>query len=411
MPKHNAKIGLVSLKLEKDGRWRARWWNSETKKYRRFRLPATNYKEAVASAKHINEHLAANKGFIPGTSRKSSRGVSESVMEMIQNADASPLTKKDYVQKGNQFLAWLREKKPGVTAWAQVNPKTFQDYLRHCENLGLAHDSVRMRFHVVRATSLYMSKTYPDQFPHVAGNVRLKRAKPKDASREQRPLLSAKGLLDLLDFASETRPDIYPIMLLQGLAGLRIYEAVYLREQDIDFGEGTITITVSSRHTPKTRHSNRTIPVPGEVMIALENAIKRLSVRHPEGFIFLTDRGEPWSVYGIAHALGRIIKACWRETKAEAYRGFWARRLRAVFVNVVRQRRADYRVLQSYLGHAAGDVLGEHYEQSTAEQLRGEIVDRIEAAMDEARHVDNPPKTEERKADDLHKTCTVQTAL
>ena len=61
MPKKETKVGLVSLKQGKDGKWRVRWWDARLKKYFRRILPATSYAEAVAMAKIYNTELASEK--------------------------------------------------------------------------------------------------------------------------------------------------------------------------------------------------------------------------------------------------------------------------------------------------------------------------------------------------------------
>jgi hypothetical protein len=50
----------------------------------------------------------------------------------------------------------------------------------------------------------------------------------------------------------------------------------------------------------------------------------------------------------------------------------------------VRAQGADARVLQAYMGHSRGDVLGLHYEQIAVEQMRAEIVPCCEEWWDKS---------------------------
>ena len=60
--------------------------------------------------------------------------------------------------------------------------------------------------------------------------------------------LTPQQLRNLLDWLREYNPMIHCWAMLQSLCGLQLYEAAYLREQDINPQAGTITITESPVH-------------------------------------------------------------------------------------------------------------------------------------------------------------------
>jgi integrase len=156
-------------------------------------------------------------------------------------------------------------------------------------------------------------------------------------------------------------------------------EAANLREQDVDFSSGTVTVTETPYHKPKNRSSFRTIPGASGVLSALREWIAGLKVRRDDGCLFATERGNaPWTLSGLHHAMKRAIQGCWRETGIESLRHFQPHWLRATLVSLLRAQRADHRLVKSYIGHSLGDVLGEHYEIVSVEQLRVEIVPIIE---------------------------------
>lgn len=377
MPKKNARVGLCSLKQSPDESWQVRWWDSEEKRYVRRKLPATSYAEAVTMAKLFNQELAGDKGFLPAMrGTKGIHKINDAVDEAIRNSGASPATQKEYARRINKFLGWLADFRPGVTTWDQVDARTLGDYLHWCEAQGLAWDTIRQRWHSVRATSLYMNKVYPARYTHVAGAVKFR--KSKGAKSAPHALLDAGELDALLDYAKEIRPDLAPVLMLMGCAGLRELEAVSIRRQDVDWKRGTVSVTTTSIHAPKNKNSHRVIPIPAKVLQALREADAGAKIIHPEGFLFMTASGKPWSLYGISPALKRVITSGGSATKIEALASFFPRLLRKTFINLSRQARCDARILKAYVGHSAGDVLGENYEQIGVDLMRSEIVDRME---------------------------------
>jgi len=393
MPKKTQfKEGYVSGKQLPNGRWQLRWWETNAERYVRRTVPTTSYAEAVSIAREFNSGLAADSGFLPSMRKLNGPGVNAAIKEMIENADANAATKHDYASRGNQFLAWLARTHPGVDRWADLTPKIAQDYLRACEREGLAHDSIRLRLFVVRATSLYMSRTYPAQYAHITQSLRLKRPHPDLSERASRRALSAGNIRFLLEFLEQRRPGLYPIACLQSLAGLRLREATYLREQDVDFQRGTVRVAETPCHRPKTRYSHRVVPVVPRVLDAIRNALRSLKVRHPHGYLFLARAGQEWHKASIEHAMKKALLVCWQETGIEAFRDFQPHHLRATFATLVRKQRVDHRIVQAYLGQAPTDILGMHYEVIDVERMAAEVLPAVEAIL--------TGKTD----DDLHQT-------
>ena len=164
-------------------------------------------------------------------------------------------------------------------------------------------------------------------------------------------------------------------MLLQAFCGLRIREALALRECDVDFEAGTIKITETERHRPKNRFSFRTLPVGRQVLDALWEAIERPSPSAPNALIFLTSRyARPWTTQGYSSAMTRAMQ----QSGIDALRGYKPRWLRACFASAVLSMGADRTLVKEYMGHSRGDVLGLHYEQISIERLRSTILPAIE---------------------------------
>ena len=176
---------------------------------------------------------------------------------------------------------------------------------------------------------------------------------------------------------------VYVWAMLQGLCGLRMLEAAYLREEDIDFVNRTITITENSAHKPKTNSSYRKIPICDAVAGALKDWIAGLKVRHPEGYIFTPQRVVSpkypvrsqaarvgvYTLDGISHLWTRTIRRA-RIAGVPLPEQFVARKLRATFTTAMRRAGVDFGILQKYIGHAPNSVLLNNYDYMDTECLR-----------------------------------------
>jgi integrase len=176
---------------------------------------------------------------------------------------------------------------------------------------------------------------------------------------------------------------------LQALCGLRVLEAAALRVQDVDLKAGTVTVTDTGHHKPKTRDSYRTIPVCSEALAALRHAIDGQKVRPTNGEIFTNQKGHRWVKDALTLRWGRTLAHAAAEPKRIKREGTGkpltlnphglgmarlgaipARKLRAAFATMAGQLGAPDRLLKAYLGHSSGDMLGGHYRRIDLDELR-----------------------------------------
>jgi integrase len=376
--------GYVRVRpAKKAGCWQLDWQDPETGKRIQKRVRAASVQEARAIADHFNREVAAGRGILPAQ-RSWNPSVDDAMREAIAASRGNLKTRAEYSYIARSFGRWLNESRPGVTRWAEVMTKTVRDFVHFCQTEGRSDDIVRKRLYLVKMTSRYMAETYEDHFADVAAHVRFERKEtnPLEAKeRERAKALPVAALAILLDYLSERRPDLYAIACLQGLAGMRAMEAAHVREQDIDFSAGTVTITKTPDHTPKNKASYRVIPVASRPLRALRAVLDGLKVRHPHGYLFATARRDaPWSTSDYSHAMQRELRECARiyGGEAERLRDFQPHWLRATFVSLVRAFKVDFRILQGYIGHAPSDTMGRHYEILSSEQLRTEIIPAVE---------------------------------
>lgn len=369
------QVGLVYVRDMGGDVWKFSWWDDARQKHVRKQVRCKTKKDAMAQAKEYNVQIASGKPQY----KQEEHTITDALEEWMENSDSIERTRKTYKCYCGQFVDWMIKERPGIVRWSRLTPKVINDYLRYLEERKLSYDAVRMGFHVIRATGHYLCGTYPDQYTaNPAATIRLHR---QTAVRPRVNLPTAEDVLVLIEYARACRKqDLLTILSLQAMAGLRIYEATNLREQDIDPKAKTITIAKTSKHTPKTLSSARTIPVSKSLIDLLEEQIKTHKVRHPEGFAILTRGSKPWSPDGISLALNRLISG----VSLKAFNGIPARKLRSVFVTLARGARADARVLQAYIGHAAADVLGAHYESISMDWMQSEIVDKVENVYTQA---------------------------
>lgn len=379
------KCGKVLLKEEAPGRFRACFFPPGSKRYRRIWLKVPTWNQAVALAQGMNVELLAGNGFPVGflASRSEQHPIKETVAEAIQASDANQQSKKDYTRRYNAFSNYLTAKEPDVAYWSHVDVSLLKRYLKHCRDLGLAHDSIRLRFGIIRLTAIYMARKYPDRYRNVVKDIVLKKKAPSKSEIElPRAVLSPPQLRRLLDWLKENDPKVHVWATLQGLCGMRLQEAAYIRERDIDFERRTLTIGDAGAHKPKNIASYRTLPVCDTVIQVLGEWIGKLKVRDPKGFLFTPDHKNPLGpkkddpatkagCFGVDRLCGLYRNALRRAKNAgiEFPPSFMPRKLRATFATAMRTGRADYADLQRYIGHSVPTVLSQHYDFASLDRL------------------------------------------
>jgi len=128
-----------------------------------------------------------------------------------------------------------------------------------------------------------MSRTYPNLYRDVTANLKLRKLRPTQSQiREKQNILDASQLRSLILYLKEHEPMLYVMGMLQVFCGLRVLEAAYLRDKDIDFVEKTITVAESDAHKPKTGSSYRTIPVCDSIIEVISNWLDRLKIKHQD---------------------------------------------------------------------------------------------------------------------------------
>ncbi len=345
--------------------------------------------DARAQAEAKNLEIAADNGHGEGLRRRQAERkhtVREAVLEAIKGSDGNQHTQKQYVRLYNTFSTFLSESMPGVRFWSDVDEKTVVDYHAWSKAQEVSWDTVRQRIAVVRLCSKYMTRTYPGQYRVVTDSVRLKRKDPPKADLDAKDvILSPCQIRSFLSWLEERNPMIHAWACMGGLAGMRMKEYCYLREQDIDFERGTITITETEAHKPKTRSSYRIIPVCDAVIDSLRRWIDGMEKKHPMGFLFFPKR-QHWQSLKASNpetkagcystdAFSRRFVNAIKEARADGINlppKFIAKKLRASFMTAMRSVEpvpCDYHDLQAYCGHEPDNTMAKHYDVPSLERL------------------------------------------
>jgi integrase len=235
-----------------------------------------------------------------------------------------------------------------------------QAYVIECENAGLAWDTIRLRLVPIKSAWRTMTENYPElvkPLPKI-------RTAPKP--RREIECLEAAEVSRLLEWLKDNAPaELWGMATLQALCGLRMLEAQHLRRQDVDLKAGTITITETDHHKPKTLDSHRTIPVCREALAALQSVMDRQRVIPITGEIFSLVRrarlSSRWSYW---------LRKAAKDLDDPRFRDIPARKLRASFATMAGRMGAPDRLLKAYLGHVPGDMLGGHYRRIGMDELR-----------------------------------------
>jgi len=375
--------GFVTLFHDGETGFRIRYMEPGTGRNIRRRLPTDTLDGALEIVRGYNTEIG-NERKVPGLKVKAERRttVRESLIEAVKAMGGNADTQNRALQGVNRFLAFLGDKYPAVKSWADIRPSMCQAWVRSMEAEGLAFDTLRLALVPVKYASTYWHEESGCEDIMASKLVRskIKTIRKNRAKAETATALSAEQLTAFLTWLKKNRPALYPMATLMGLAGLRMFEAAYLRHCDVDNRCGTVTIDETPLHKPKNRPSHRTIPVCKAALEAVADHVSASKVQTIEGELFLHSGKGPWKSSGLFSA--------WRLAMIEARTAcklpaeFKARNLRATFVTLARRAKADYPMLQQYIGHAPGDVMGEHYDSVTVADLKREVVDVFQCYLD-----------------------------
>lgn len=180
---------------------------------------------------------------------------------------------------------------------------------------------------------------------------------PRRGPIQERPAIAPETIRALLAALLEPSRSIASILVL---TGMRVGELLALRWRDADLTNGMVRIrqTVYEGHfgEPKTKHSNRTVPL-GPKGIAILAAIKPTDV-NPDALVFATRKGTPLSRRNL---LNRQLLPTAAKLGLKGINGHWLRHANATLHDSVG---TPLGTVQALLGHSSSEITREVYLHS-----------------------------------------------
>ena len=355
------RIGLVSVSALGEKKWGVRWTDPSTGKEVKKRFSGIDLKGVEEIAAFVTVEILAGRGLRPATGKRFP-SLREAFASTIRTSGQRESSRKNTAYFAARFEDWIERRHPRVRTWADLRPMMVAEYVRELEGAGKAFDTVRMALQPVKLAWRHVLENYPGEIQP------LPRIKQAPAPKKVPACLEPSEVRDLLDWLGADRPALRGTATLQALAGLRVYEAAAIRRRDVDFEKGTVTVTDTGFHKPKTLNSYRTVPVCREVLEVLSSAMESQKVIPSTGELFQTKAMNPWTKNSLSTAWRRAILSA--RKAGFALEGFQPHRLRSAFVTMVSRAGASDRILKAYVGHSAGDMLGDHYRAISTAELR-----------------------------------------
>ncbi|MCX7017971.1 MAG: tyrosine-type recombinase/integrase [Candidatus Sumerlaeota bacterium] len=374
------KIGFVMLSFA-NGKWRARYKDKAGADVRRV-LPVADESEAVELARQYNREILGDRDAVPTWKpRKSHEGmtVRDGLMKALKASGAHSAGHTINSVRGcNRFLEFMGRVYPDIVEWAELKPSVLKAWVCELQSASLAFDSIRLLLAPTRQASKFWALELPESFRDwtAAARIRLQKPIPK-----QPPVLNAGRLTAFLDWLAVNAKRLYPLGVLQGMAGLREYEAANVCVGDLDLRSGYVTVGKTALHAPKNRASYRRIPLGRLACARLTSALHAMAVINAssEEPLFLNDRHRPFGTSALESGWTRTMRRA--RSALDLPEGFTAHHLRASFVSLAYAGGADSRSLKTYVGHAAPDILGAHYLSLSDSDMRS-VVACFDKAVD-----------------------------
>ena len=377
--KDKQTVGGVRVTRRKDNQWLIRYFDPATGRDVRRRLNNPTHAMLEAAVNENNRCIMGERGIVPGWRASASGGqtLKDALLTSIRKTDAQAKVKTNYGASANRFILFMADKFPAVKFWADVKPGMISDWVADMRKRELAFDTIRITLEPVRRASKYWHNEAPDEYRDVykAADIKLKRP-----VKSPPVVLTVPQAVGFLEWLRVNAPALHGMATLQAMCGLRMYEAAFLRQGDIDFNAGTLRVDETEWHKPKNNSSYRTIPVPRMALDVLQ-VVQALDPMQP---LFTNSRGMAWKVDGLAKAW-RVAMAAAREecakddSELDLPAGFIAKNLRHSFATIALQAGAGELYLKRFMGHSANSVLGNHYLAVSTDDLQREVTDKFVA--------------------------------
>jgi len=244
-----------------------------------------------------------------------------------------PQSRKNWAHWVRRFLLSLP---CHLEYWHQITRPHLRAHiatLQHC-----ATRTIELSIQPVRQTARYMAREYGLPNPAEALTLGGKPARPT-------PGVYLADVLEFLETLHQ-RPHLEAAVALQGLAGLRLTEALRLTWDKVDCDHGLVEISGET----KNEASKRVIPVAARVLDAL-NHVARAPIQSIDNRVLIYAR----DYTSLSNVLGRAIRA-WSPTI-----NWQPKDLRNCILQWSVAQGHHGMLWEEYVGHAPGGITARHY--------------------------------------------------
>ena len=253
---------------ETTGKWRVNGRNSDGSR-KRERFPATDLAEAVQQGANVLYQLTTHPDH-------PQLDLAAAFEKAIASTGGEKEYKEDLRRRAGYFCDWSEGQ--DVVLWHDLRFEHVRDYMQAGFNRGLKAKTVGHYLDPVRVTSRFLSANWPDHYRDICSSLRI----PANAGRDRlyrgedgNPVLSFAEVLDFLGWLKghPSADVLIPAVLLQGICGLQLREALRLRWFDVNLETGTITIQDHPEYGERVKNEYRVrrIPLPLLVREGLES--------------------------------------------------------------------------------------------------------------------------------------------
>jgi integrase len=200
----------------------------------------------------------------------------------------------------------------------------------------------------------------------------------------------------VLDLADAIELRYRALVLVAGFGGLRLGELLALRRRDVDPLHGSVSVEVQAVElhdgsrlvtAPKTHAGLRTVRLPTAVMAALSEHLMLYASPEPDALVFTGPFGGPLR-------RATFYKAWDKARRAVGWPVLHLHDLRHAAGTLAAQTGATQRELMARLGHAS-PAAAQRYQHAAARR-DGEIAERLDAVVREARRRTEPRSRDAR---------------
>lgn len=356
---------------EAPGKWRANGINSAGSR-KRERFPATGLAEAV------DQGTALLFGEIRDLDHPQ-LDLSAALDRAIRAGSGSEEHREDLYRFGGYFCAWAQER--GFEMWHELRLEHLKQYMHDLFARGLKSKSVSHYLEPVRAASRFLAANWPEHYRDASQALRLPSHAGRDGVYREddgNPSLLFDEILDLISWlgSHEQSLVLVPGVMLQGICGLQLREALRLRWSDVCLEAATVTIQDHPQYSERVKNPYRVrrIPVPRLVHECLLSLVKRA--------------GKVVDYSGNDNAYGKLLRRAlveWDPTCDIAPKDLRNTLQTHALENAISEGWNTY-LVDRYVGHAPKTVAERHYfgdkKRRMVEVFREHVSCKIDRVID-----------------------------